>query len=173
LADDGSVRHESELSANQNRPGNQKPRLWLYSVIDDHSRASYLRAYPAHNCDNVLDFLARTWSVKDAKFPMHGLPQRLLPAAGARPPHGPLGQPQGGAATYGTTPPTASNGRWSVLRANPFAPEFVYLALDDQNDVNAQRWDGSAWSLLGELETASSVQYNSIDLAFRADTNFP
>ena len=77
-------------------------------------------------------------------------------------------QPQGGAASYGTLA-AIDDGRWSALRADPYAPEFVYLSLDDQSDVNFQRWNGSAWSLVAELETASNLSYDSIALAFRLD----
>ena len=82
-------------------------------------------------------------------------------------------QPQGGAATYGSTADTASLGRWLILRDDPSKPEFIYMGLDSANDVNLQRWDGSAWSLVAELGTASSVSYNSIDAAFRADSSLP
>jgi hypothetical protein len=80
-------------------------------------------------------------------------------------------QPLGGAATNGNCPDVGGVGQWIVVRAHPFANEFACMDLDNANDVNLSRWNGSAWSVVSEVETASSVQYNSIDFAYRNETN--
>jgi hypothetical protein len=80
-------------------------------------------------------------------------------------------QPQGGSATYGNMLDVGSLGRWSVLRAHPFETEFVYMGLDKTKDISVQRWDGASWDTVAEVETSSSIYYNSIDMAFRNDTN--
>jgi hypothetical protein len=67
--------------------------------------------------------------------------------------------------------PVGAAGRWSVLRADPFRPDFIYVSLDSAADVNVFLWDGeqNQWRSLGEVETLSNVNYNSIDVAFRRD----
>lgn len=60
--------------------------------------------------------------------------------------------------------------QWCVLKPDPFTSEFYCLMLDNQNDVNLQRWHGAAWSLFPEPENLSAVAFNSIDLAFRRDS---
>jgi hypothetical protein len=80
--------------------------------------------------------------------------------------HSYMVQTQGLPAVYGTLPAT-DDGRWSVVKKDPYSPDFLYLAIDDRNDVNLQRWDGATWNLLPELETSSSASYGSVDIAFR------
>lgn len=65
---------------------------------------------------------------------------------------------------------STDDGRWCVVKADPFTSEFYYGALDDQSDVNFQRWTGSSWTLFPELENASSLTYLSIDFGFRRDS---
>jgi len=60
-------------------------------------------------------------------------------------------------------------GCWSVLRADPKLNEFIYSSIDASNDVCIQRWKTNSWVLLGEVETNSSPNYNSIDIGFRRD----
>jgi hypothetical protein len=71
-------------------------------------------------------------------------------------------------ARYGSLVST-DDGQWCVLKADPFSSDFYYLALDDQDDVNFQRWNGSSWSLFPELETGSADDYCNIDFVFRRD----
>lgn len=71
----------------------------------------------------------------------------------------------GSSIQYGSLVPT-DDGRWCVLKADPASSAFCYLALDDQDAVNFQRWNGTAWSLFPELENNSDLDYLSIDMAF-------
>jgi len=75
----------------------------------------------------------------------------------------------GDSPAYGSLPAGTTDGRWSVLKPDPNSADFVYMAIDDGSDVNAYRWNGSEWSLISELETASDSSYDSIGFAFRRD----
>lgn len=66
---------------------------------------------------------------------------------------------------FGNLVPT-DRGRWCVLKADPASSYFYYLALDNQNDVNLQKWDGVAWTNYPELENNSELDCLSIDMAF-------
>lgn len=79
LASDGSVGYESPRDRNKNRPGNQKPRLILFALVDDYSRVTYARYYLAENTLNWLDFLWHAWGPKDdpSRFPFEGVPKAL------------------------------------------------------------------------------------------------
>lgn len=70
---------------------------------------------------------------------------------------------------YGSLVST-DDGQWCLLKADPFTSEFYYLAIDDANDVNFQRWTGSSWTLFPEPENGSSLNYLSIDFTFRRDS---
>ena len=74
----------------------------------------------------------------------------------------------GSFASYGSMA-TTDDGQWCVLKADPFTSEFYYMAIDDQSDVNLQRWAGAAWTLFPELENGSALTYLSFDFAFRRD----
>ncbi len=65
---------------------------------------------------------------------------------------------------------STDDGQWCVLKPDPFTSDFYYIALDDRNDVNLQRWTGSEWILFPELEPGSANDYLSIDMAFRRDS---
>lgn len=66
---------------------------------------------------------------------------------------------------------STDRGRWCVLKADPFTPEFYCLTQDNQSDVNLQRWYGTAWSIFPELETTTSDNnYNFTDFTFRRDS---
>ncbi len=83
--------------------------------------------------------------------------------------HSYMTQTVGAPPSFGSLPAGTTDGRWSVLRADPKSGDFVYMAIDDTSDVNIYRWHNSAWSLIGELETASDTSYSSIDFRFRLD----
>ena len=78
LDDDGSLGYES-LADQSNKPGNRKPRLNLFVLVDDYSRVNYARYYLAENTLNWLDFLWHAWREKDdaARFPFAGVPHAL------------------------------------------------------------------------------------------------
>lgn len=78
LDKDGTVGYEP-LKDQSNKPGNSKPRLHLFALIDDYSRVAYARYYYADNTLNWLDFLWHAWGPKDdpARFPFEGLPEVL------------------------------------------------------------------------------------------------
>lgn len=58
-----------------------------------------------------------------------------------------------------------------MLAKRPFTSEFYYLAQDDDDCVNFQRWNGTAWSLFTELEdNTSDNNYNFTDFSFRQDS---
>lgn len=72
----------------------------------------------------------------------------------------------GGSTTYGNMASGTGDGRWSVLKADPLTSDFLYMSIDDNNDVNIQRWDGASWVLLEEVEESSNLSYDSIGIAF-------
>ncbi|MGE0680014.1 MAG: hypothetical protein AB7P69_03750 [Candidatus Binatia bacterium] len=75
LNDDGSIGYEPGFKRYKNKPGNKRPRLILYALIDDHSRVFYARFYVTENAFNLLDFVFHAWSQKeDKRFPFYGLP---------------------------------------------------------------------------------------------------
>jgi len=78
IDDDGGIGFESPLHRSKNKAGNKKPRLVLFALVDDHSRARYMRAYPGANTLFMLDFLHHAWSPKETHaFPFRGLPRVL------------------------------------------------------------------------------------------------
>lgn len=75
LNDDGSIGCEPGHQRYKNKPGNRRPRLILYSLIDDYSRVIYGRFYASENSYNLLDFVFHAWSQKeDRRFPFYGIP---------------------------------------------------------------------------------------------------
>lgn len=63
----------------RNSRGEKAPSVWLYSMVDDYSRAKYARLYKLENQFNHFDFLYRAWSRKanPTHFPFYGLPSQL------------------------------------------------------------------------------------------------
>jgi hypothetical protein len=66
---------------------------------------------------------------------------------------------------FGTLPAT-DDARWSVLKADPGSSNMLYIAIDDQNDVNLHLWNGHSWRLVSEVEALSSVTYDSAAVSF-------
>jgi hypothetical protein len=84
INDDGSIGNEPGYERYKNKPGNRRPRLVLYSLIDDHSRVIFARFYVSENALNLLDFVFRAWSQKDdPRFPFYGIPECLYCDQGA------------------------------------------------------------------------------------------
>lgn len=84
INDDGSVGNEPGYQRYKNKPGNRRPRLILYSLIDDYSRVIYARFYVSENTLNLLDFCLNAWSQKeDKRFPMYGIPLHFYCDQGA------------------------------------------------------------------------------------------
>jgi transposase InsO family protein len=82
--DDGSIGREGSHQRYKNKPGNRRPRLVLYSLIDDFSRVIFGRFYFSENTLNLLDFIFRAWSKKtDPRFPFYGIPDALYCDQGA------------------------------------------------------------------------------------------
>lgn len=84
LNDDGSIGFEPGFKRYKNKPGNKRPRLILYALIDDHSRVIYARFYVSENAYNLLDFVFRAWSQKeDKRFPFYGIPRAFYADLGS------------------------------------------------------------------------------------------
>lgn len=84
INDDGSVGNEPGFQRYKNKPGNRRPRLILYSLIDDYSRVLYARFYVSENTLNLLDFCLNAWSQKsDKRFPFYGIPSHFYCDQGA------------------------------------------------------------------------------------------
>src|SRR5258706_12896315 len=82
--DDGTIGREEKHQRYKNKPGNRKPRLILYSLVDDHSRLLFARFYFSENTLNLLDFCFRAWSKKDdRRMPFFGIPDNLYADSGA------------------------------------------------------------------------------------------
>lgn len=79
LDDQGGVGYESPRQRYKNKPGNKRPRLILYVLIDDYSRVTYARYYLAENALCWLDFVFHAWGRKDdpTTFPFSGVPKVL------------------------------------------------------------------------------------------------
>src|SRR5690606_32897058 len=56
---DDSIGYEAPVRRNKNKPGNERPRVWLIGGIDDHSRVRWARFYPGNSAEAWLDFLLR------------------------------------------------------------------------------------------------------------------
>lgn len=76
---DGSIGFESPLTFGRNKKGNARPRLQLFGLVDDHSRASFARLYYGKNALNWIDFCMRAWDAKEdaPTFPFCGRPSGL------------------------------------------------------------------------------------------------
>ena len=77
--DDGAIGWESGMQVYKNKPGNRKPRLTLFSLVDSHSRVRFARFVPNNTTEAWLGALFQAWREKDdpAYFPFHGLPRIL------------------------------------------------------------------------------------------------
>ncbi len=78
LDDSGGVGYEpvKDLS---NKPGNKRPRLHLFVLVDDFSRVTYAEYFLEENTGNWLNFLWHAWGPKDdpTTFPFEGVPEVL------------------------------------------------------------------------------------------------
>ena len=76
---DGSIGFESPLTFGRNKRGNARPRLNLFVIEDDFSRAAFSRFYYGKNVLNWIDFCIRAWDAKEdsASFPFCGRPVKL------------------------------------------------------------------------------------------------
>lgn len=76
---DGSIGFEGVLQHSKNRPGNRKPRIQFFLIVDGYSRAKYARFYLGKSALNWLDFLIRGWSPKTDLYtnPFQGRPLHL------------------------------------------------------------------------------------------------
>lgn len=82
--DDDTIGYEAPHARYKNKPGNRKPRIILYAMVDDHSRVLFARFYFSENALNLLDFVLRSWSQSDDKrFPAYGIPDHLYADKGA------------------------------------------------------------------------------------------
>ena len=63
----------------KNSRGQKPDSIWLYSMVDDHSRAKFAFLYRSENQYNHLDFLYRAWAEKEksCEFPFYGIPAHL------------------------------------------------------------------------------------------------
>jgi transposase InsO family protein len=78
LDDDGSIKHEPEMLRNKNKRGNQKIRLHVVQVIDDHSRVRFARFTLGNHYGAWIQTLYNAWRDKsDPLFPFKGLPDTL------------------------------------------------------------------------------------------------
>lgn len=79
IEDDGSVGIESRQERYKNKPGNRKPRLTLFGLVDDFSRVRYARFIAGNHTYAWMTALYDAWRQKDdaAGFPFQGLPRFL------------------------------------------------------------------------------------------------
>lgn len=63
----------------KNARGVKPDPIWLYSMVDDHSRCKFAYLYRSENQFNHLDFLFRAWSEKanPSEFPFYGIPGHI------------------------------------------------------------------------------------------------
>lgn len=57
--------------------------------------------------------------------------------------------------------------RWVQLSSDPLSNNIFLMTSDKNNDINIQQWNGSVWSSTTEVESSSSNDYESFDLAFK------
>ena len=82
--DSGAIGFEPEEQRYKNRQGNKKPRLHVYSLIDDHSRVLWAKIYRSENRHNLLRFFEWAWSKSDDKrWPAYGLPETMYADRGS------------------------------------------------------------------------------------------
>jgi len=56
---------------------------------------------------------------------------------------------------------------WVQLSPDPFSNNIFLITSDDDNDINIQQWNGSAWGTPFEVERSSSDSYEFFDLAYQ------
>ena len=66
-----------EASKGPNRSGNGRPRVHLFSIIDDHSRVMYAELRRYRDAENWISFLHNAWSNRGDENPFQGLPETL------------------------------------------------------------------------------------------------
>jgi hypothetical protein len=74
---DGSVFFESPLKRTKNKPEQERPKVWIVAVVDDHSRAAWAELVPANDTQSWLTAFANAARAKDADFPFCGLPEEI------------------------------------------------------------------------------------------------
>jgi Mg-chelatase subunit ChlD len=60
--------------------------------------------------------------------------------------------------------------RWVQLTPDPSSDGIFLMTSDGYNDLNIQRWDGSSWDIVTEVETSSTRYYECFDIVF-SDTD--
>ncbi|RZN39078.1 MAG: VWA domain-containing protein [Methanosarcinales archaeon] len=55
---------------------------------------------------------------------------------------------------------------WVQLTPDLESDEIFLMTSDGSNDINIQKWDGSAWGTVSEIETSSIRQYECFDLTY-------
>ncbi|MEZ5335590.1 MAG: VWA domain-containing protein [Methanolobus sp.] len=58
--------------------------------------------------------------------------------------------------------------RWVRLTPDPDSDDIFLMTSDGDNDLNIQKWDGSSWSIVTEVETSSTRYYECFDLVFNS-----
>lgn len=66
-----------EANKGPNRASNGRPRVHLFSIIDDHSRVMYAELRRYRDAENWISFLYNAWSDRDDANPFQGLPETL------------------------------------------------------------------------------------------------
>ncbi len=71
-----------------------------------------------------------------------------------------------------SVPSTGAGPWWVRLAADPTSDIILFAGLDNGNDLNVNRWNGSSWGSNQEVETSTSA-YNrrEFDLAFEPQSN--
>ena len=76
---DGDTLSWDPRANRKNSRGEKPDSIWLYSILDDYSRAKFALLYRSLNQYNHLNFLCRAWSEKErpSEFPFYGLPAHI------------------------------------------------------------------------------------------------
>lgn len=68
-------------------------------------------------------------------------------------------------------PTIGAVGQWIRLAADPTSNDILMVALDEANDINANRWNGSAWGTNTELATScANYDRRSFDVIYERGT---
>ena len=79
LDDDGSIGYEPVSRRNKNKPGNKKPRLVLFQLVDDYSRVKWATFMLGNHTIAWMNALYEAWRTKRnaSLFPFCGIPDAI------------------------------------------------------------------------------------------------
>ncbi|HEX6038961.1 hypothetical protein [Longimicrobium sp.] len=81
---DSSIGHEPAVALNKNKPGNERPRVWMIGMVDDYSRLRWGRFFTSEAGQCWWALMERAWRkpADTSVWPAYGMPQQVYSDCG-------------------------------------------------------------------------------------------